>query len=512
MSSSRRRFLMLGAAVAGTSLAAAPPVSADITSELGRLLGRNRYRWLIGDHHTHTQYSYDAMYTVDNVVAGARLHGVDWLVITDHGYQAHEKSSVEPTNVDVRAARRKHRDVLLWQGIEWNVPGAEHATVFFAPGPHEATLLRTFERDHDSRLTNSGSGSPENEAKALAAVRWLRQNTRDPIVVVNHPSRNGRVAPHELRAMRDTGLVIGMEGAPGAQADGFPKPNGNGGARGGYVNNPGSDSWPGYPAEAYRTYGGFDWMTAKLGGVWDSLLSEGKGFWITSNSDSHYNRGDVLTRPAVPGDYYDKTGKYPDPVNSGVPQLLAPYADFYPGEFSRTYVGATARTHSAVASALRAGRIWVTHGGLVDNLEFAAYGDGQFATYGERIRVRRGSSVTVVIAARLAYRPNGSGSIPKLRRLDLITGHTTGTASPDAMSAPGTIVAESFAPRWWPGHTVVFQHTFRDVRAPFYARVRGTDGNRHSPGGIEPVSDVIGDSDPFKDLWCYTNPVFVDVW
>ncbi|MFB9299198.1 hypothetical protein [Kibdelosporangium philippinense] len=58
----------------------------------------------------------------------------------------------------------------------------------------------------------------------------------------------------------------------------------------------------------------------------------------------------------------------------------------------------------------------------------------------------------------------------------------------------------------------MFQHTFRDVRAPFHARVRGTDGNRHSAGGIEPVSDVIGDSDPFKDLWCYTNPVFVDVW
>nr|WP_042180910.1 twin-arginine translocation signal domain-containing protein [Kibdelosporangium sp. MJ126-NF4] len=504
--------LVGSAAIPSASEATAAPLDADITSELGRLLGRGRYRWLAGDHHTHTQYSYDAMYTVDNVVSGARLHDIDWLVITDHGYPAHERSSVEPTNVDVRAARRKHHDVLLWQGMEWNVPGAEHATVFFAPGADEATLLRTFERTHDSRLTDSGPGSPENEAKALAAVRWLRQNTRDPIVVVNHPSRNGRVAPHELRAMRDTGLVIGMEGAPGAQADGFPKPNGNGGARGGYGNSPGTDSWPGYGAETYRTYGGFDWMTTKVGGVWDSLLSEGKGFWITSNSDSHYNRGDVLTRPAVPGDYFDKTGKYPDPVNSGVPQLFAPYADFYPGEFSRTYVGATARSHTAVASALRDGRVWVTHGGLVDNLEVSAYGDGQFATYGGRIRVRRGSSVTVVIVARLACRPNGSGSIPTLRRIDLIQGHVTGTAAPDAATAPATRVAQSFEPRWWPGHTVLFQHTFRNVRAPFYARVRGTDGNRHSAGGIEPVADVVGDSDPFRDMWCYTNPVFVDVW
>jgi hypothetical protein len=510
--SSRRRFLLLGAAVAGGSLAAAPPVSADITSSLGRLLGRDRYRWLAGDHHTHTQYSYDAMYTVDNVVTGARRYGTDWLVITDHGYPAHEKSSVEPTSADVRAARRAHPDILLWQGIEWNVPGAEHATVFFAPSASEASLLRTFERTHDSRLTDTGSGSPANEARALAALEWLRKNTHNPIVVVNHPSRNGRVAPHELRAMRDTGLVIGMEGAPGAQADGFPKPSGNGGARGGYINNPGADSWPGYPTPAYRTHGGFDWMTAAVGGVWDSLLAEGKGFWITSNSDSHYNRGSHLVRPSVPGDYYDKTGKYPDPTNSGVSQLLAPYADFYPGEFSRTHVGATSRTHSAVAAGLRAGRVWVSHGGLVDSLEVAAFGNGDMAGLGSRLRVRRGSSVTVVIAARLASHPNSGGSIPRLRRLDLIQGPVTGPATPDAASSPGVHVAESFEPRWWPGHTVLFQHTFRNVRAPFYARLRGTDGNRHTSGGLDPIPDVIGDSNPFEDLWCYTNPIFVDVW
>jgi hypothetical protein len=329
--------------------------------------------------------------------------------------------------------------------------------------------------------------------------------------VVNHPSRNGRVAPHELRALRETGIVIGMEGAPGAQADGFPKPNGNGGARGGYVNNPGADSWPGYPVEAYRTYGGFDWMVASLGGVWDSLLAEGKGWWITSNSDSHYNRGDHLVRPAVPNGYYDQTGKYPDPVDVGTPQLLAPYADFYPGEFSRTVVGACGRTHTAVTEGLRSGRVWITHGGLVQNLEVAAYGNGQTATLGGRLRVRRGSNVTVVVAARLASRPNGSGSIPRLGRLDLIEGPVTGPAAPDTASAPGVRVAESFEPRWWPGHTVLFEHTFRNVRAPFYARVRGTDGNRYSPAGIEPTADVIGQADPFEDLWCYTNPIFIDV-
>ncbi|MEV4314694.1 histidinol-phosphatase [Actinocrispum sp. NPDC049592] len=512
----RRRFLkragLFGAAAVGGELLAAAPASADITSELGRLLGRDRYRWLAGDHHTHTQYSYDAMYTVDNVVSGALRNDVSWLVITDHGYPAHEKSSVEPTNADVRAARRRHPGVLLWQGIEWNVPGAEHATVFFAPGADEAALLREFERSHDSRLQNDGSSSPENEARAVAAVNWLKANTRDPIVVVNHPSRNGRVAPHELRALRDTGIVIGMEGAPGAQADGFPKPNGNGGARGGYANNPGADSWQGYPVEAYRTYGGFDWMTAALGGVWDSLLAEGKGFWITSNSDSHYNRGDHLVRPAVPDGLYDQTGKYPDPLHVDTHQILAPYADFYPGEFSRTVAGTSHRSFAGVTDALRSGRLWITHGGLVRNLEFSAYANGSTAVMGGRLRVRKGSNVTVVMVAELACRPNGSGRIPRLSRLDLIQGPVTGPAAPDTMRAEGVTVAESFEPRWWPGNTVLFTHTFRNVRAPFYTRLRGTDGNRHTPGGIEPVADVVGQSDPFQDLWCYTNPIFVDVW
>ncbi|TCO52482.1 PHP domain-containing protein [Actinocrispum wychmicini] len=516
--SDRRRFLkragMLGAAVAlgGTTPAVAAPLDLDIDVDLGRLLGRDRFRWLAGDHHTHTQYSYDAMYTVDEVVGNALRYGADWLVITDHGYPAHEKSSVEATNADIRAARRRHPGILLWHGMEWNVPSAEHATVFFAPGANEASLLRTFEHDHDSRLQNDGSNSPANETRAVDAVQWLKANTRDPIVVVNHPTRNGRVAPHELRALRDTGIVIGMEGAPGAQADGFPQPNGNGGHRGGYGNSPGADSWPGFPVEAYRTYGGFDWMTATLGGVWDSLLADGKGFWITSNSDAHYSRGDHLVRPAVPDGYYDQTGKYPDPIHVDTPQILAPYADFFPAQFSRTVVGATHRTFTGVTEGLRSGRVWITHGGLADNLEFSAYSsEGRTATIGGRLRVRRGANVTVVLAARLASCPNASGSIPRLRRLDLIQGPVTGPSTPDAAHVDGVTVAESFEPRWWPGNTVFFKHTFRNVRAPFYVRLRGTDGNRHTPNGIEPIADIVGQSDPFQDLWCYTNPIFIDM-
>ena len=45
--------------------------------------------------------------------------------------------------------------------------------------------------------------------------------------------------------------------------------------RGEYVNAPGAGSFPGYPNDAYRTYGGFDWATATVGGLWDTMLAEG---------------------------------------------------------------------------------------------------------------------------------------------------------------------------------------------------------------------------------------------
>ena len=39
--------------------------------------------------------------------------------------------------------------------------------------------------------------------------------------------------------------------------------------------------------------GGFDWTTAVVGGRWDSLLSEGRRWWITTNSDLHLKESDA---------------------------------------------------------------------------------------------------------------------------------------------------------------------------------------------------------------------------
>jgi hypothetical protein len=49
-----------------------------------------------------------------------------------------------------------------------------------------------------------------------------------------------------------------------------------------------------------------------------------------------------------------------------------------------------------------------------------------------------------------------------------------------------------------------------------YLRLRGTDGNRSAVGAMGaavdpagPALDVVGDADPWRDLWFYTNPVWV---
>ena len=92
-------------------------------------------------------------------------------------------------------------------------------------------------------------------------------------------------------------------------------------------------------------------MTATVGGLWDSLLAEGKPWWITANSDSHVNYLDV----AVP-----RAGQRLRPQRPlqrpGLRRHARPTAgDFWPGFYSRTHVGADRRDYRAVMDGLRDG-------------------------------------------------------------------------------------------------------------------------------------------------------------
>ena len=129
--------------------------------------------------------------------------------------------------------------------------------------------------------------------------------------------------PWELRESNALAPAVyrGMEGAPGHQAAALTV----GDARGPYA------EWSTGARDAYRnagahTLGGFDQMTALVGGVWDSMLGEGRRFWIVATSDSHVH--------------------YTEATRTGM--------DFWPGEFQKTYVHAQ-NTYADVLDGLRSG-------------------------------------------------------------------------------------------------------------------------------------------------------------
>ncbi|MFD8863236.1 PHP domain-containing protein [Streptomyces sp. NPDC059590] len=511
--------LAAGSVLGGAGQAAAAPAAATSASAASGSERSGGYLWLAGDHHIHTQYSSDAKYRVIDHVRQANAHGLDWMVITDHGSETHAKIGVEKVNPDIVAARDQIDDTLVFQGLEWNIPAAEHGTVFVHPGKNEVAVLKEFENSFDGSVKKASSNTPANEALAIAGVNFLaeqvqRRRVKDILFLANHPARKGIDSPHEIRAWRDAQptIAVGMEGAPGHQAAGLPAPTGPGGARGIYDNSPGADSFGGYPLESYRTWGGFDWMTATVGGLWDSLLAEGKPWWITANSDSHNVYADTAVRG--PNSDFNANGRYNDPVYGGGLGLTD--TDFWPGQYSRTHVGAASFAYKAVMDGIRAGRVWVDHGGLISGLNAQLRSGSRAITLGNVLHVRRGAQVDLVMEISLANGPNWAQFVPKLARVDVIQGDVTGPVSDkDTFTTPDTKVVKSFEVNKSTG-SVRLTYSLGRVDKPVYVRLRGTDGNRSAVGlrgaAVDPAGpamDVIGDADPWKDLWFYSNPMWV---
>ncbi|MFF0731301.1 PHP domain-containing protein [Streptomyces chartreusis] len=534
-----RRGLLRSAGLFGAAFAlgtATPALAADnrrLGSEDHRLGGDDpRLAYLVGDHHVHSVYSHDAKYTFSQLAAAGAEYGLDWMVFTEHSNFGHARFGAALEHREILRARAENPRQLIFQGLEWYIPAAEHCTVFTAPGRHEVDLLTRFESAYDGKLLGYTEGAvgaadtARNEAHAVKAVKWLAEQRRtgyvdDVLVLANHPLRLGIDSPHEMRNWRDAApeIMIGMEGAPGAQGAAIPGWRGATSMRGEYENKPSAQSWPGYPAEAYLTYGGFDWATATVGGLWDSMLAEGRLFSITTNSDAHRIVFDTWKNGGWPaGQNFDNTGKLPDPVNTTTPQ---PGSDFWPGQFSRTHVGVTRYGYRAVMAGLRAGRVWLDHGHLLDGLDVRLERDcdhGRGVTLGGRLRVRKGEKLTLNVTVTTASRPNPQGILPELAHVDVIRGSVRGPVTDrDAWQAPDTKVVSTADVSGRKGtYTLRIPLTAGDK--PFYVRLRGSDGNRHGAGYLGasvdphgPIPHAPGDGDPWTDTWFYSNPVFVDV-
>jgi hypothetical protein len=299
----------------------------------------------------------------------------------------------------------------------------------------------------------------------------------------NHPSRSatgigvyGSTEPREFRNNNDTAPEIykGMEGAPGHQAgtlarDGTQKTDENGqpaGFRGGYSR------------KGAQTFGGFDQMTAIVGGLWDSMLGEGRRFWIVATSDSHAH--------------------YADQARAG--------SDFWPGEYQKTYVHAV-RSYSGVLDGLRNGRIFAVAGDLISELNVEAKSGGHTAGMGETLPAQRGQPVAVTIRFRDPEATNTHGDNPRVSRVDVIVGEIRGKVNDLTIDKnPTTKVLARFMEKQWVrnGDTYTITAMLPKVEGNMYVRVRGTNAQ-----DLEPPMDRQGES-PWSDLWFYSNPVFIE--
>ncbi|MFJ2609096.1 histidinol-phosphatase [Streptomyces sp. NPDC087425] len=529
-----RRRLLSGAGLFGAAFALGGPVGSAVAADRHRGVGGDDpgLAYLVGDHHVHSVYSHDAKYTFSQQATAAAKFGLDWMVFNEHANVGHARYGAALEHREILKARADNPRQLIFQGLEWYIPAAEHATVFAAPGRHEVDLLTRFELAYDGKLLNYTEGAAgatdtaRNEAHAVQGLKWLAEQRRsgyvdDVLVLANHPMRLGIDSPHELRGWRDAapGIMIGMEGAPGAQGAAIPGWRGATSIRGEYENTPSAQSWSGYPADAYLTYGGFDWATATVGGLWDALLAEGRLFTITSNSDNHRTVFDTWKNGDWPaGQDFDSTGKLPDPVATDTPQ---PGSDFWPGEFSRTHVGVARYGYRAVMEGLRAGRVWLDHGHLLDGLEVRVRreGDaGRGVTLGGRLRVRRGERIVLTVTVTTASRPNAHGVLPELAHVDVVRGAVRGpVADRDGWRAPDTRVVRTEDVSGRTG-TYTLRVPLAAGEESFYVRLRGSDGKRNGAGYLGasvdprgPVTHAPGDGDPWADTWFYSNPVFVDV-
>ncbi len=460
-------------------------------------------QWLSGDFHHHTWLT-DGNHTQQAIAGNAfNRYQLDWIASSEHGGTSKNDSDGHafPSPVwrwitltyysypIIEDLRRDYPGKLLIQGLEWNVPGHEHASVgIIADQPRAISNFEyRFDRQ-DTDVSRANEGLPKQNAThndALAALKWLQENHPGACyVVINHPSRKLRYSAADLRDFNNAApdAAVGFEGLPGHQsAD----------SRGRYRAGPFMDQNGTDITGKARTYGGADYMLATVGGLWDALLGEGRRFWVFANSDFH------------------RTGE-----------------SFWPGEYSKSYVFASERSLSSLVDGLRSGNSFAVHGDLIKALDFRASGGSSQATMGEVLTVKKGQPVVLSIKYQ-SPAVNNHGDTVEVDHIDLIAGEVKGRAAP---GTPGyredtnetAAVIERFTTKGQKPDTdgwISVEFKLNKAEKDMYFRLRGTNlglgvENETDPQGDPLLDDLMGTNGPdkaYKDLWFYSNPIFLSV-
>jgi hypothetical protein len=585
MSRNPRGTRRLASRAAAIAAALALPLAANPCDEHGDCKDGKKATWLAGDFHQHTLYtdgatpfdfvmSKNAEFGLDwwanSEHGGVRLtdgNGTYWdanppyppgTILGDvytatgpdglrHRGMWRWQSLRDHAFPDVVRNRALHPRKRIFSGLEWNVPGHEHCSTGIVA--EDASAISAFEYQFDQSDTDqsrngevtpygvlakhngkngtSGKPYPDRHADAVAACAWMQEQlTKGTIdngwIVFAHVERAGAWSPaagggYNVEHFRDFNSAgpdacFGFEGAPGHQVNPF---------RG--LGNPVTCDASGActSRDFGGTYGGVGFYSAKVGGLWDALLGEGRHFFNFASSDYHKR--------------YDNCsgGECGD--------------DFYPGEYQKDWLrvkhcpGERASLDD-LADALRSGNSYFVQGDLIDRLRFVVRQGDEEAEMGGDLYVDGSEKkpVTVVIKFR-SPKVNHAGNAPAVDHVDLVAGDITGLVAKEL--SPGvpnpeyanptnktTRVIASFTARDWETdadgfHRVVLK--LKDVKRSTYFRLRGTNlgcgvPNETGPSAplpsaehCNPLPDALaGPNDAqkaFADLWFYSNPIFVHV-
>ena len=418
-----------------------------------------------------------------------------WQSIRDYAYQ------------NTQAARALYSANMIFQSYEMNVPGHEHAGLGIINNQFASSSncnpLAEFEFKFDGSDADLTGGVAQGwtkstlsgHAKAVEAVTWLHTNyPNTSYMVTAHAERKSLNNIQSFRDMNTAGpdVCFGFESMPGHQKAA------NRGEYGGTNTTVGGS-----------TFGGCGIYSAQVGGLWDAMLSEGRHWWLFASSDFH-----------------------------------ATDADFYPGEYQKTYSYIANRTvPQSYIDGLRSGNAFVVEGDLIDSLDFRLGNTAAMPLYATMGQTFSTTQTNVVV--KIKFRdPQGNNNNtysaytnPSVNHVDLIKGKVRGMYSPtnpkysvdtvgstsliarfDAVggvSSPNgiTSIAWTDLGNGWKE----VNYTYNGLADSVYFRLRGTNQalnvTNETDANGNPLSDALtapnSAAKAFADLWFYSNPVFV---
>ena len=481
-------------------------------------------KWMAGDFHQHTYYT-DGEHTLDEVIESGFKYGLDFQANSEHGGSRYRDGynhfwddptyyPVNPIKGDVKINNNGHQEMWRWQslseyvyphinslrnnyqnkliltGVEWNVPGHEHCDIMIQDlnnYPYVAVFEYYFDAsDIDTSNPFVGDFLPaekmltNNHEKAIEAAKWLQEYFAGySWMIPTHPERRNEWHIEDFRDLNNAApdVAFGFDGMPGHQKESN---------RGGFSSE---------QAVGGGTYGGAGYFIAKVGGLWDAMLGEGRHWWNFVNSDFHNTNG-----------------------------------DFWPGEYAKTYAyvqdlnGNGLFEINEIVSALRSGNSFAVHGDLINALEFTVKNESDSATMGEDFRVSKNSNIEITIAYK-SPEINNNGDKPVVHHIDLIAGDITGEIQPNSPDYTKDINettrvikrfnASDFTKTSDGWNRVTYNLS---VGKNTYFRLRGTNLPPNTPFETDQEGNPLVDFDQEKldgadeawaDLWFYSNPIFV---